>query len=347
MKKIIGVVCDQKYFKHQINRENLECPKRLEGIYEAISRPPYLRYLKYYAPRMTTDEELLSVHSQFYLDQITECCTKDDPYSYDKDTYLMKESLSTAKLAAGGCIVLADAILTEEIDRGFALIRPPGHHAESGRGLGFCIINNVAITAQYLINKYKLDRILIVDFDVHHANGTQEIFYGTDKVLLLSIHQKSLFPFTGKACEFGEEKGYGYNINIPVSSQFSDVEYNYLFGKVIQNIAEQYLPQIILVSAGFDAHVNEHISQTCLTTKGYKNITDIMKCLANEFCGGRLLYVLEGGYCAETLKETVLATIHSLGEETAQMPGIAFSSRAYRLIKNELISVIKGKWTIL
>ncbi len=271
-----------------------------------------------------------------------------NPYSYDRDTYLMEDSFHVAKLAAGGCLVLADAILTGEIDRGFALVRPPGHHAEHGRGMGFCILNNIALTARYLLEKYSLERILIIDFDVHHGNGTQEIFYEDQRVLTLSIHQDSLFPFnTGRFEEYGKNKGLGYNINIPVHPQFGDPEYHYIFGKVVQNLTEQYMPQIILVSAGFDGHADDSKSKTLITTAGFKKICETLKYFANQYCSDGLLYILEGGYDLTALEESVLVSLESLVEKSVMTPGFSFSQRAHKLIASGLVDVIKDKWTIL
>ena len=162
----------------------------------------------------------------------------------------MEQSIYTAQLATGGCLDLADRLLGGDLDSGFALIRPPGHHAEPGRGMGFCVFNNVSITAEYLRKQYGLNRILIIDFDAHHGNGTQEAFYDTDEVMVMSLHQRDIFPFSGDASELGAEKGLGYTINVPVYSQFGDAEYTFLLGRLLQVVAEQYLPQIILVSAG-------------------------------------------------------------------------------------------------
>jgi acetoin utilization deacetylase AcuC-like enzyme len=347
MKKIIGVVADNRYFDHRIEQKTKECPERLQNIYNEIEKPPYSKYLKNISPRLITDQELLAVHSQFYIDQIKHYSVYENPYAYDKDTYLMRESLYTSQLAAGGCIVLADAIMTGEVDRGFALVRPPGHHADTGRGAGFCILNNIAITAKYLEDKYKLDRILIIDFDVHHSNGTQEIFYLSDKTLVISIHQEDIFPFSGEVGDFGKDDGFGYNINIPVNPQFGDLEYKYIFGKVIQNVAEQYLPQIILVSAGFDAHVDDPISKTSLTTEGYRDIAEILKYFSHEFCNDKLLYILEGGYNLESFKDSVMASIDSLIESDVKKPGFGFSTRAGALLASGFFDTVNGKWTIV
>jgi len=347
MKKKLGVVADHRYFDHAITLESLECPARLRDVYGAIRRPPYVDHLRAYPSREIAAEELLAVHSQFYIDQIRSAGVHANPYSYDKDTYLMEDSLATAQLAAGGCLVLAEAIMSGEVDRGFALVRPPGHHADTGRGSGFCILNNVALTARYLIDRHGLERILIVDFDVHHGNGTQEIFYQEDKVLYFSIHEEHLFPFSGGVGEFGGQAGYGYNINIPIPAQYGDAEFNYIFGKAVQNIAEQYLPQIILVSAGFDGHLEERISSTRLTTGGYRGLAETLKYLAGEYGNNRLLYVLEGGYNIASLRDSILATLDALMQAKVRKPGFALAPRADHLLKKSIYKVLGEKWTIL
>ncbi len=343
MKKNIGIIKDTKLYEHSIGQKTRECPERLRTIYNAINNSENLIN---FSPRLITDEELFFVHSELYINAIKNFSVNKDPYSYDKDTYLMEDSLNVAKLAAGGCICLADAIITEKINRGFALVRPPGHHAEQGRGMGFCILNNAAITAKYLINKYKLDRIMIIDFDVHHANGTQDIFYNSSKTLVISIHQNNLFPFSGMADEFGADDGFGYNINIPVNPQYGDPEYSYLFGKVIQNIADQYLPQFILVSAGFDCHADESISDAEVTTEGFIQIAEILKYLAHEYCEGKLLYLLEGGYNLAVLEESVKASLQSLVEADIKKPGFVLAQRADSLVKTLLEPVFKTKWSL-
>jgi acetoin utilization deacetylase AcuC-like enzyme len=331
---------------HGIDRRTRECPERLARIDLAISSPGQTRDFVKYAPRRVTDEELFAVHSRFYIEQVAGCCVRDDPYCYDSDTYLMEDSLPVARLAAGGCLVLADAIMLDEIGRGFALIRPPGHHAEAGRGLGFCIINNVAVTAQYLVDRYDLERILILDFDAHHGNGTQQLFYESSKILFISIHQRSIFPFSGDVTELGQGAGAGFNVNIPVFSQYGDAEYEYLMGKLVLNIAEQFRPQIFLVSAGFDAHAHDSMSGLALSTAGFVEICELLKHSADQLCGGRLLYVLEGGYNLPSLTEAVLASMDSLMEPSCEPPKCGLSRRAHTLIESTLSGVLSDKWTI-
>jgi acetoin utilization deacetylase AcuC-like enzyme len=274
-----------------------------------------------------------SVHSRFYIEQIIEHSKSGNPYAYDKDTYLMPHTLDCALLAAGSCLQMADAIVSGELDRGFVAVRPPGHHAAPGRGMGFCVLNNVAVTAAWLRRVCNFNRVLIFDFDVHHCNGTQEIFYHTDEVLVCSIHQHDVFPFTGASSEVGEDKGEGFTVNLPMYAQNGDVEYSFSASNVLQALVEQYLPQIILVSAGFDGHVDDSISKTNLSTKWFAKITAILRRLADEVCDGRLLMVLEGGYNPTSLCESTLAVLDALAEKTCANVGIPHSRRAAEMLE--------------
>lgn len=337
-----GILLDNRYFDHRIDQPSPENPGRLRGLFPTIKNR-YNGSLKMICPREARIEEVEKVHSQFYLNQIRQHAITDNPFSYDKDTYLMELSLATAQLAAGGCLEVADRIMDGSIDRGFSLIRPPGHHAEPGRGMGFCILNNVAITAKYLIDYFGLSRILIIDYDIHHGNGTQETFYDTDKVLFISVHQKDIFPFSGKPKEMGSGRGMGYNINIPVHSHFGDLEYTYLLGRLLQNVAEQYMPEIILISAGYDGHEEETISTTLLTTQWFHTAATMLKQTARDLCNDRLLLVLEGGYNPASLEKSVLATIDSLLQPDVARVGVLYSERADALIKNHPMNQF---WTL-
>ena len=332
MNKKPGLVFDQRYFYHRIEQSSPENPRRLQNLYQVLNGPDYKGKFIHIPPRMARSDDIEAVHSTFYINQLREHALSENPYSYDRDTYLMEETIPTAELAVGGCLELADRIMAEEINYGFALVRPPGHHAEPGRGMGFCVFNNVALTAAYLLNTYKLNRILIVDFDIHHGNGTQEAFYDSNQVMLLSLHQNSLFPFSGKETETGRESGKGYTINIPVFPQFGDPEYTYLLGRLMQNLVEQYQPQIILVSAGFDGHRDETISATNLSTKWFGVATSILRQYAREVCDNRLLFILEGGYNPVSLEASILATLESLWSKNIPKTGIFPAKRAEKLL---------------
>ena len=338
----VGVIQDSCFFEHKIEKSSKECPERLRKLYHDIEQDPRLAGLIRFPVQAVSDEQIFRVHSEHYLKQVLAHAVKPDPYSYDVDTYLTPESPYIARLAAGGCLALADAVLSREVDTGFALVRPPGHHAEIGRGMGFCIFNNIALTAQHLIDRHGLSRILIIDFDVHHGNGTQDIFFQTDKVLTLSIHQNNIFPFSGQATEIGQGEGRGYNINIPVPAQFGDAEYSCLFGTIVQNVIENYLPQAILVSAGYDAHAEDPISQTGLSTEGYYAMTRALQYFASN-SDSRLLFVLEGGYEINSLSAAACATLRALGEPPAAQ-GFLHAPRVIQLIKRAWPHELIQKW---
>lgn len=342
MKNKVGFLVDDRYLDHATSRRSPENPERLRRL-TSIVRERYTERCLACRARTADSADIEAVHSPFYLQQLREHILRPDPYSYDRDTYLMEHSFYVAELAAGGCLELADRIMAGDIESGFAVIRPPGHHAEPGRGMGFCVFNNVSITAQYLRRKYQLNRILIVDFDAHHGNGTQETFYDTNEVMFISVHQGGLFPFSGGVTEIGAGKGKGYTINIPVFPQFGDVEYTFLLGRILQGVVEQYLPQIILVSAGYDSHKDETISGTLLSTEWYGQITRMLKQYAHDACGDRLLMVLEGGYNPVSLEASVLATFDSLLMPRRDKIGIYFSERANRLIKDH---PMRNYWTL-
>lgn len=339
----LGLVFDSRYLHHTITSPSLENPDRVRSLYLQLQQEKYNTTTCRIPPREASSAEISMVHSSFYVEQLREHAVKSDPFSYDRDTYLMDDSLSTARLAAGGCLALADRIMEGELDYGFSLARPPGHHATAGRGMGFCIFNNIAITAEYLRRRYGLRRILILDFDIHHANGTQEIFYETSEVLLLSIHQKGLFPFSGESDETGAEAGTGYTINIPVHPQFGDSEYTYLLGRLLQSLVEQYLPQFILVSAGYDGHRDDSISGTLLSTQWFATITHLLRRHAFESCNNRLLYIMEGGYNPAALEKSVLATINALLQKDFERPGILAAPRAEKLLENH---PLRQHWTL-
>ncbi|WP_321392083.1 histone deacetylase [uncultured Desulfuromusa sp.] len=338
----VGVIQDACFFDHQVQRQSKECPDRLRKLYLDIEQDPSFKRLIRIPVRAASETQICRVHSEHYLKQILAHAINPDPYSYDTDTYLVTESPHVAKLSSGSCLALADALMDGEIDTGFAMVRPPGHHAEIGRGTGFCIFNNIAITAQHLIDRHGLNRIMILDFDVHHGNGTQDVFYQTDKVLTLSIHQNNLFPFTGKSTETGEGEGCGYNINIPVPPQFGDAEYSCLFGTIVQNVIEHYLPQIILVSAGYDAHMDDPISQTNISTDGFYSMTRALKHFAKNV-DAQLLFILEGGYNLASLSDSARASLRALGEPLS-IPGFLHAPRAIQSIKNEWPSELIQKW---
>jgi acetoin utilization deacetylase AcuC-like enzyme len=214
-------------------------------------------------------------------------------------------TLDAAYLAVGGALAAADAIMQGDIDQAFCAVRPPGHHAEVDRAMGFCFFNTIAIAARYLQQQHGLQKIMIVDWDVHHGNGTQQAFYDDPTVLFFSTHQYPFYPGTGRATETGEGQGKGLTINVPLSGGQGDEEYLEIFQKVLVPAAEKFQPECIMISAGFDAHRDDPLANMALTEQGYADMTNIVSSIAKNFAGGRIVSCLEGGYHLKALAGSV------------------------------------------
>ncbi len=235
----------------------------------------------------------------------------------DADTYVNEDSYQAALLAAGGLLNLVDWVVEGKVDNGFALIRPPGHHALEARGMGFCLLANAAIAARWAQDQHGLERVLIIDFDVHHGNGTQDIFYHDPSVLFFSTHQFPYYPGTGDADELGSEIAYGTTVNVPLPAYVGDEGYLHAFRRVLEPVARGFQPDLIILSAGFDAHWLDPLAGMNLSINGYMQLTDTVMALADELCGGRLVTVLEGGYHLDVLPHCVLSTLRLLSHSKA------------------------------
>jgi len=218
----------------------------------------------------------------------------------------------TALFAVGGVLELLDAVMDDRADRGFALIRPPGHHAEPDQAMGFCFFNNAAIGARHLQQKYGVERILLLDIDAHHGNGTQTVFWDDPGVLYVSIHREGAYPFSGSASEVGGGEGRGRIVNIPIDRRVTDRDYARILTGLVEPIARQYDPELVLVSCGFDLHREDPLGQLSLTAEGYRLIADIVIRLADDICGGKLAMVLEGGYSVTGIKDAGRRVIRRL-----------------------------------
>lgn len=265
-------------------------------------------------------EQLLEVHLQQYIDQVKEVTDRGGG-NLDPDTYVNDRSYEVALLAAGGLLNLVQAVLEGQVNNGFALVRPPGHHAMPSRGMGFCIFNNVAVAARYALGQKGLSRILIVDFDLHHGNSTHEVFYDTSEVLYFSTHQYPYYPGTGHWDSIGRGEGEGFTVNVPLHPGVGDEGYGHIFDEILYPIAERYHPELILASAGYDAHWADPLGMMQVSTGGYEYLTRTLKEMAEELCEGRLVFTLEGGYDLEALAHSIAATLQALlGDEQINDP---------------------------
>lgn len=304
-----GIVREDIYLEHVIDYYHPESPERLKHIYSMLDDLGNTDIIRVPA-RSATHEELSMVHDAGYIESIQ--ATKGKSVRLDPDTSTSPKSYEAALMAAGGLLSLIDSLMEGKIDNGFALVRPPGHHAERNRAMGFCLFNNIAIGARYLEKKYGLKRIIIVDFDLHHGNGTQHSFYRDSTVLYFSTHQYPYYPGTGWVDETGEGEGRGYTVNVPFSYGMDDDDYMFAFKEVFVPVADMYKPETILVSAGFDAHYNDPLGGMRVTEKGYAMMTRILLETAQRHCNGRILYALEGGYGLEGLTNSVKAVIKEM-----------------------------------
>lgn len=309
-----GIVKDSRYLDHVMDPGHPESPERLRVIYKMLEEPEMKGFLEEVKSRPATREELEAIHTSSYIDQVAQTAGKP-LYRLDMDTSTCAKSYETALLAAGGLLELIKAVMEGGLDNGFALVRPPGHHAERDRAMGFCLFNNVAIGAQYAIKHFSLEKVLIVDWDVHHGNGTQNSFYEDSKVLYFSTHRYGFFyPGTGSAQESGKGKGLGFTVNVPLSTGVGDAEYGNIFEKFLKPIALEYQPQLILVSAGFDTHYDDPLGGMEVTEKGFSRMTQILMEVAATTAQGRLVITLEGGYDVSGQGRSVKAVLKELAQ---------------------------------
>ena len=304
----VGLVYHPIYLEHDTGL-HCEVASRLTITMSHLKNVGTMDKLVPIKPQAATIEQITRVHSPSYISGIESFVRRGGGYLDDGDTVASPASYEAAIYAAGGVIAAVDAVMSNKVTYAFALVRPPGHHAVRDAAMGFCIFNNVAIAARDAISKHTLERVLIVDFDVHHGNGTQDAFYSESSVLYFSTHQYPFYPGSGGVDEVGSGEGEGYTVNVPMPGGCGDAEYMRAFEEVLVPVAKRYKPQFILVSAGYDAHWADSISSMQVTTTGYAKMTAILKSLADELCGSKLVFALEGGYNVEALAESVDATI--------------------------------------
>ncbi len=259
-----------------------------------------------------SDEHILRVHTPQLLSRLESIAASGGAW-LDSDTVVRPESVEVARMAAGGAINAVDAIVDGRIDRGFVIARPPGHHATAGQAMGFCLLNTVAIAAAHAVDR-GLERVAIIDWDVHHGNGTQDIFYGRSDVMYCSLHQSPFYPGTGSRDEVGSGAGAGATVNVPLPAGSTDGPFLAAFQEAIAPAIDRFRPQLLLVSAGYDAHVEDPIGSMMLTDEGFRTLMENTISLAERHCSGRLLAVLEGGYHSPTLARCVTDAIGLLDQ---------------------------------
>jgi acetoin utilization deacetylase AcuC-like enzyme len=296
-----------------------ENARRLERILDTLDERGMLDRLHPLEPRPATREELRRVHTERHIERVREAAQRG---SYpDPDTYVSPRSFEAALMAAGGVIHAIETMLSGEIDNAFALVRPPGHHATEGRAMGFCLFNNVAIAARAALVREEVERAFIADFDVHHGNGTADIFASDPDVFYFSTHQYPYYPGTGAKQDVGHGAGAGKTLNVPLPPNVGDEGFASIFESLVWPLAERFHPDLILVSAGYDAHWVDPLAHMALSLKGYADMSQALVRMADRLCDGRLIFTLEGGYQLDALAYGVLNAFYALlGEETVVDP---------------------------
>jgi len=299
---------------HDTGPGHVESPERLRAILNHLGTSGLAAELTELTARPATVDQIARVHRRDYIDAVKEVCARGGG-QLDFDTVVSDQSYDIALLAAGGVMAACDGVLDGEVANAFCAVRPPGHHALEFRAMGFCIFNNVAVAARYLQAERGLERVAIVDWDVHHGNGTQDAFFADPTVFYASTHQSPHYPGTGHPWETGQDDAEGTILNIPFGAGAGDAEFMTALSKTILPAITEFDPDFILISAGFDAHESDMLSSLCVTTQGYAAMTALVRACAGQCCGGRLVSILEGGYNLPTLAASVDAHLRALLEE--------------------------------
>jgi acetoin utilization deacetylase AcuC-like enzyme len=297
-----------------------ENARRLERILETLHERGMLDRLQLLEPRSVTREELLRVHTDRHIEHVREVAERGGG-NLDPDTYVSSRSFEAALMAAGGVVRAVEGVMNGEITNAFALVRPPGHHATAGRAMGFCLFNNVAIAARAALAREGIERVFIADFDVHHGNGTADIFARDPNVLYFSTHQYPYYPGTGARRDVGHGAGSGTALNVPLPTSVGDDGYARILETLVWPVAERFSPDLMLVSAGYDAHWSDPLAHMALSLAGYAAIAQALVSMADQWCDGRIVFTLEGGYQLDALAYGVLNAFHALlGEDTVVDP---------------------------
>ncbi|WP_418790475.1 histone deacetylase [Phosphitispora sp. TUW77] len=347
MKKM-GLVYDSIYLKHDTG-SHPENFLRLEHILQGLDYYGIRDRMVKIVPQKASVEQVALFHGPAYIEKVARLALEGGG-DLDADTVVSSQSYEAALMAAGGVITAVDSVIQGAVDSVFALVRPPGHHARANKGMGFCLFNNVVIGAKHAMKVHGIERILIVDWDVHHGNGTAEAFYDNPSVLYFSTHQNGIFPNTGWASETGSGAGDGYTINVPLYSWSGDSSQYIAFTQILKPIA-QFKPQLIMVSAGFDAHHADPLAGLEMTCRGFVQMAEIVKRIADVECGGKIVLALEGGYNLEVLGHAVSSVVNVFGEYGVEVtePGdtkLRFEKPMMRIPIDEAIKMQRKYWKL-
>jgi acetoin utilization deacetylase AcuC-like enzyme len=315
-------VTHTRYKDHDMTGYNHpEHSGRIVAVWNTLQEAGLTERMNVITPTIVTDEAILRVHTQEHLDTLKWISGQEKMVMYDSDTYALPDSAEIARLSAGGVIAAIDAVCKGEANNALAAVRPPGHHATPTRAMGFCILSNIAIGARHAQAIYGLKRVMIVDFDVHHGNGTQDVFYADDSVLFVSTHQYPFYPGTGALNDVGAGRAKGTTVNMPLRAGYGDTTYATVYKDILLPIARRFQPELILVSAGFDAHHVDPLAMMRLTHTGYTHLARELVQMADELCDGKIVFVMEGGYDLKALGHGMRNVAHVLlGEDLISDP---------------------------
>ncbi len=307
-----GLIYDPACLEHDTGPAHPETPARLQAVLQGLKAAGLLDRLDRLDHAPASEACLTAVHSLEYVAEVRQAVQSGASYLHSPDTPLSPRSFDAARLAAGGVVAAVDAVMAGRVVNAFCAVRPPGHHASRNRAMGFCLFNNAAIGARHAQQRHGLQRILIVDWDVHHGNGTQSIFQDDPSVLCFSAHQYPFYPGGGAADETGVGAGRGYTINVPLPAGSGDAEYIRAFEEILRPRAMAYRPDFILIAAGFDALARDPLGGMNVTAAGFAQMTRIVRQIAAQTCQGRLVSILEGGYHLEDMGAAVAAHVAEL-----------------------------------
>jgi acetoin utilization deacetylase AcuC-like enzyme len=312
--KQTGFLYGDIYLKHNTGAGHPERPERLVAIQERLKQHDLLSKLVMRTPEPASLDWITAVHAPEYVARVRKSCQEGTGYVDTPDSPASAASYDVAVMAVGGVLSTIDAVVAGRVRNAFCAVRPPGHHASRDKAMGFCLFNNIAIAARYVQKKHQAPKVLIVDWDVHHGNGTQAIFYADPTVLYFSVHQSPFYPGTGSAAETGEGKGLGFTLNVPLPAGCGDVEYRKAFENRLKPAAAAFKPDFVLISAGFDAAQDDLLGRMKITPEGFADLTRIVKVIAQNHSQGRLVSILEGGYNCPGLAASVEAHLRALME---------------------------------
>ncbi|MDI6884236.1 MAG: histone deacetylase [Hadesarchaea archaeon] len=339
-----ALVYSEKYLQHKPSWGHPERPERLKAIVEGLKRAklwasPNVRVVE---PKPAKREDIELAHAADYVSLVEKLSAVERPI--DGDTPVRKNTFELALLAAGGTIEAGRIVMSGGVKNSFALVRPPGHHAARARGGGFCYFNNIAVMVQSMKREFKLRRIFVIDWDAHHGNGSQDIFYEDPSVLYMSLHQHplTLYPGTGFADEIGAGEGEGYTVNAPMEPGSGDAEYAAVMREIFVPLCKQFKPELFAVSAGFDAHADDPLTSLQLSTEAYGWLAGLVLEQAERWCGSKTVFLLEGGYNLEALSGGAVNIVKAMAGEKFSPPT---EVRRPKII-DEIKQALSKKWDL-